>query len=441
MSTDDGQPRHAIHANRTGDAPLPTARSPLPPRGGLQGHRVVLGISGSIACYKAADIASKLTQAGAAVDTVMTPSATKFITPLALRSVTGRPVHVDMYDPATDAAEAHIALARQADAVLVAPASATTLARIAHGLAEEMVSLTVLATRAPVLVAPAMDNQMWTNAATAVNVETLRARGIAFVGPGIGRLASGHNGPGRLEETSVVLGALRALLGRDGDLAGRRIVVSAGGTREPLDPVRYISNHSSGKMGYALAEAARDRGASVTLIATPSTEALEMPYGVTRVPVTRTVEMRDAVLAACREADALIMAAAPADFQAAETAEHKIKKRGGALAIELEPTPDILEAVADAELPVVRVGFAAETRDLLTYAREKVARKGLDLIVANDVTAPDAGFGVDTNRVTVLDRDGAAEEWPLLSKAEVAHRILDRVLQALRARPSDRSVS
>jgi phosphopantothenoylcysteine decarboxylase/phosphopantothenate--cysteine ligase len=419
-------------------APRTTHRSSAP-HGGLAGRRVVLGISGSIACYKAADIASKLTQAGALVDTVMTPSATKFITPLALRSVTGRAVYVDMFDPETDVAEAHVALARSADAVLVAPASATTIARIAHGLAEEMVSLTVLATRAPVLLAPAMDNQMWNNPATVANVETLQGRGIAFVGPGIGRLASGHSGPGRLEDTPVVLGALRALLGRDGDLTGRRIVVSAGGTQEPLDPVRYITNHSSGKMGYAIAEAARDRGATVTLVATPGTAGLEVPYGVRRVQATRTVEMRDAVLEACREADALIMSAAPADFQPLTAAEHKIKKTGAALTLELEPTPDILQAVHEAELPVLRVGFAAETRDLIAYAREKLARKGLDMIVANDVTAADAGFGVDTNRVTIVDRDGTAEEWPLMSKSEVAHRLLDRVRDALSAGRSSRS--
>ena len=263
-----------------------------PPDSGLPlaDRRVVLGICGSIACYKAADIASKLTQAGATVDAVMTPAAARFITPLAIRSLTGRPVYVDMFDPETDVAEAHIALARRADAVLVAPASATTLARIAYGLAEDMVSLTVLATRAPVLFAPAMDNQMWSNAATAANVETLRTRGIAFVGPGTGRLASGHSGAGRLEETPVVLGALRALLGREGDLAGRRVVVTAGGTQEPLDPVRFISNHSSGKMGYALAEAARDRGATVTLIATPGTAALIASLGL---PVRQVGKLSD----------------------------------------------------------------------------------------------------------------------------------------------------
>lgn len=416
--------------------------APLAPDQPLAGRTVVLGISGSIASYKAAELASRLTQAGALVDTVMTPAAAKFITPLALRSLTGRPVYLDMYDATSGLAEAHVALARRADAVLVAPVSATTLARLAHGSAEEMVSLTVLATRAPVLLAPAMDNQMWENAATVANVATLRAHGLAFVGPAVGRLASGHSGAGRLEESATILGALRQLLGRGGDLAGRQLVVSAGGTREPLDPVRYIGNHSSGKMGFAFAEAARDRGAAVTLIATPSTEALPTPYGVERITVARTEQMRDAVLAACAGADALIMAAAPADFQPDGAADHKIKKHGDdGLHLHLSPTPDILAAVAAAGLPLVRVGFAAETRDLLTYATEKMARKRLDLIVANDVTAAGAGFGVDTNRVTVLDPTGAAEPWPLMSKLAVAHRVLDRVQALLAARNADHPVS
>jgi phosphopantothenoylcysteine decarboxylase/phosphopantothenate--cysteine ligase len=394
----------------------------------LAGKTVVLGISGSIAAYKAADIASKLVQAGVHVDTCMTPAAAKFITPLALRSLTGRAVYTNMFDPEAETAEAHVALARRADAVLVAPATATTIARIAQGMAEDMVSLTVLATRAPVLVAPAMDNHMWENAATRANVTLLRERGVTFVGPAVGRLASGHSGAGRLESTERILGALRALLGRDGDLAGRHIVVSAGGTQEPIDPVRYVSNHSSGKMGFAIAEAARDRGARVTLVATPSTAALETPYAVERVPATRTEDMRDAVLDACRDADALILAAAPADFTPAASAEHKIKKDGsGHLSLSLAETPDILQAVRDAGLPVLRVGFAAESRDLVAYAREKVVRKGLAFIVANDITAAGAGFGTDTNLVTLIGPDGEPEHLPLLSKYDVAMRILDRV--------------
>lgn len=398
----------------------------------LDGKHIVLGICGSIACYKAADVASKLVQAGATVDACMTPAATRFITPLAIRSLTGRPVYVDMFDPEAETAEAHVALARRADAMLIAPATATTIARLANGMAEDMVSLTALATRAPVLLAPAMDNHMWANPATEANVGILRARGVAFVGPGVGRLASGHSGAGRLETTERILGALRQLLGAVGDLAGRHVVVSAGGTQEPIDPVRYISNHSSGKMGFALAEAARDRGARVTLIATPSTAAIETPYGVERVTVTRTADMRDAVLAAAAAADALIMAAAPADFTPGAAAEHKIKKDGsGWLTLELEETPDILQAVHRAGLPVVRVGFAAESRDVVAYARDKVARKGLDLIAANDITAEGAGFGADTNIVTLVDAAGEAVQLPIMTKYEVAMRILDRVAALL----------
>jgi phosphopantothenoylcysteine decarboxylase/phosphopantothenate--cysteine ligase len=401
----------------------------------LAGKHIVLGITGSIASYKAADIASRLTQAGALVDTCMTPAATRFITPLAIRALTGRPVYVDMFDPEAETAEAHVALARRADAVLVAPATATTLAHLAQGSAEDMVALTVLATRAPVLLAPAMDNQMWENPATRANVARLRERGMAFVGPAVGRLASGHVGAGRLEAPETILGALRLLLGRNGDLAGRHIVVTAGGTQEPIDPVRFISNHSSGKMGFAVAEAARDRGARVTLIATPATAALETPYGVERRTVVRTVDMRDAVLAACRQADALVMAAAPADFSPTAAAEHKIKKDGsGRLVLELEETPDILRAVQQAGLDVVRVAFAAETQRVVEYAREKLLRKGVQLVAANDVTAPGAGFGTDTNLVTLIDAAGTVEALPLLPKYDVAMRILDRVVALLRER-------
>jgi phosphopantothenoylcysteine decarboxylase/phosphopantothenate--cysteine ligase len=398
----------------------------------LAGKTVVLGISGSIAAYKAADVASKLVQAGVTVDACMTPAATRFITPLAIRSLTGRPVYVDMFDPDAETAEAHVALARRADAVLVAPATATTIARIACGAADDMVSLTVLATRAPVLIAPAMDNQMWENPATRANVETLRGRGLAFVGPAVGRLASGHSGAGRLETTERILGALRQVLGRGGDLAGRHIVVSAGGTQEPIDPVRYISNHSSGKMGFALAEAARDRGARVTLVATPSTAALETPYGVERVTVMRTADMRDAVVGACMHADAVVMAAAPADFTPVATAEHKIKKDGsGRLVLELEETPDILRSLQQAGVPSVRVGFAAESHNVVEYAREKILRKGIDFIAANDITAEGAGFGTDTNLVTLIGADGSIERLPLLPKYDVAMRILDRVAALL----------
>jgi phosphopantothenoylcysteine decarboxylase/phosphopantothenate--cysteine ligase len=346
-----------------------------------------------------------------------------------MRSVTRRPVFVDMFDPASELAEEHVELARRADAVLVAPATATTIARLAHGLADDVVSLTVLATRAPVLVAPAMDSQMYENAATQANLATLRERGVIIVGPAEGRLASGRLGLGRLVDTDVLLGALRYVLGQRGDLAGRKVVVSAGGTREPLDPVRFIGNYSSGKMGYALAEAARDRGAEVVLVSAAT--ALATPYGVTVVPVGRAAEMRDAVAAHCQDADALIMAAAVADYEPASPAEHKIKRKGEAMVIELRETPDILASVRG---DFVRVGFAAESRDLEENARDKLQRKGLDLIVANDVTAPGSGFGSDTNRVVILDASGAVERLPLLSKRQVADRILDRVVPLLKER-------
>ena len=395
----------------------------------LANRVIVLGVTGSIAAYKAADIASKLTQEGALVDVVMTEAATRFVTPLTMRSVTRRPVFVDMFDPASELAEEHVELARRADAVLVAPATATTIARLAHGLADDVVSLTVLATRAPVLVAPAMDYQMYENAATQANLATLRERGMTIVGPAEGRLASGRLGLGRLVDTDVLLGALRCVLGERGDLAGRKIVVSAGGTREPLDPVRFIGNYSSGKMGYALAEAARDRGAEVVLVSAAT--ALPAPYGVTVVPVGRAAEMRDAVAAQCQDADALIMAAAVADYEPASPAEHKIKRKGEAMVIELRETPDILASVRG---DFVRVGFAAESRDLEENARDKLQRKSLDLIVANDVTAPGSGFGSDTNRVVILDASGGVERLPLLSKRQVADRILDRVVPLLEGR-------
>jgi phosphopantothenoylcysteine decarboxylase/phosphopantothenate--cysteine ligase len=399
----------------------------------LRNRHIALGITGSIAAYKAADLASKITQAGAQVDVLMTEGATRFITPLTLRSLTGRPVFLDMYDPNTELAEEHVAIARRADAVIVAPASATTIARLAQGLAGDVVSLTVLATSAPVLIAPAMDHQMFEHAATQANLRALRERGYEIVGPAEGRLASGHTGKGRLVETDVLLGALRYVLGRDGDLAGRRVVVSAGGTREPLDPVRFISNYSSGKMGYALAEAARDRGADVTLVSTVG--SLPLPYGVGIVTVETVAQMRDAVLAATKHADALIMAAAVSDYRPVERAGHKMKKGPDRKSIELERNADFLLEVPDS---VLKVGFAAETDDLVDNAQAKLVDKRLDLIAANDVTAPGAGFAVDTNVVTILDRSGGREELPLMSKYDVAQRLLDRVAALLDERPTAR---
>ncbi len=395
----------------------------------LKDRRIALGVTGSIAAYKAADVVSKLRQAGAQVDVVMTAAAARFIAPLTLRSLSGGPVLIDMFDPSTELAVEHIEIARRAEAVLVAPATANTIAKLAQGLADDMVSLTVLATQAPVLVAPAMDHQMYENSATQANLQTLRERGCTIVGPAEGRLASGRMGRGRLVETDVLVGALKQALARRGDLAGRRLVVTAGGTREPLDPVRFISNYSSGKMGYALAEAARDRGAEVTLVSTVT--ALPCPYGVELRSVETVAEMREAVLAACEGADALIMAAAVADYRPAERGSRKVKKGPERVSVEMEKTPDFLLEVTGS---IVKVGFAAETNDLLANARKKLDEKGLDLIAANDLTAPGSGFAVDTNQVTLIDTSGKMDELPLMPKYEVAHRLLDRVVGLLRER-------
>ncbi|MBF6601148.1 MAG: bifunctional phosphopantothenoylcysteine decarboxylase/phosphopantothenate--cysteine ligase CoaBC [Dehalococcoidia bacterium] len=395
----------------------------------LAGKRVVLGVCGSIASYKAADAASKLTQAGALVDVILTASAQRFVSPLAFRALTRRPVYTGMYDPAATTAEEHVELARAADALLIAPASATTIARLAFGLADDMLALTALATTAPLLLAPAMDAQMWEHPATRSNVATLRGRGAIVVGPDEGRLASGRTGAGRLVDTATLLGALRQALGSAGDLAGRRIVVSAGGTQEPLDPVRYIGNRSSGKMGFAIAEAARDRGAAVTLVS--GRVALPTPSGVERVDVATTAEMAAAIRAATAACDALIMAAAPADFRPPAAASQKIKRAGEGLTLSLVPTEDIIAGLRGS---FVKVGFAAETQDLRENARGKIARKGLDLIVANDVGADGAGFGTETNLVTLIDASGACEELPLQSKYDVGMRVLDRVVALLGVR-------
>jgi len=388
----------------------------------LKDKVVVVGVTGSIAAFKAADLASKLVQGGASVDVVMTPTATEFVTPLTFRAVTQGSVIVDMFEAGVE----HVELARRADVVVVAPATAATISRLAHGLAEDMVSLTVLATKAPVLVCPAMDSQMFENPATQANLETLQGRGMTIVGPEIGRLASGRMGLGRLADVEIILGAIRYVLGRQGDLAGRKVVVTAGGTREPIDPVRYVGNYSSGKMGYAMAEAARDRGAEVVLVSAPT--ALPTPYGVRLAPVQRAAEMRDAVVQECRDAQALVMAAAVADYQPTATAEQKMKRRAKTLSLELTRTPDIL---AEAGKGLIRVGFAAESEDLVANARRKLESKGLDLIVANDITGPETAFDADTNRVVILDRAGGEEHLPVMTKYEVAQRILDRVVELL----------
>jgi phosphopantothenoylcysteine decarboxylase/phosphopantothenate--cysteine ligase len=392
----------------------------------LKDRTVVLGITGSIAAFKAADLASRLTQGGARVYTVMTPSAQEFITPLTIRSLTNQPVITDMFDPDSEFAVQHVALAQMADILVIAPATANIIAKLAHGLADDMLSLTVLATRAPVVLAPAMDADMYQNPTTQDNLAKLKSLGFTIIGPAYGRLASGQEGWGRLVETETILGIIRQTLGREGDLAGKRLVVTAGGTQEPLDPVRHLTNRSSGRMGYALAEAARDRGARALLIAAPT--ALPDPIGMELVKVRTAQEMRDAVMEATSGADALIMAAAVADFRPFRAEERKIKKGKESLALELTRTPDILQ---EARGNFLRVGFAAESENLVENATRKLGEKGLDLIVANQAGGPEDAFGTESSQVTIIDRKGKAESLPLLSKAEVAHRILDRVAEML----------
>jgi phosphopantothenoylcysteine decarboxylase/phosphopantothenate--cysteine ligase len=393
----------------------------------MEGKTVVLGVTGSIAAYKAAELASQLTQLGAKVEVVMTEAATEFITPLTFRNITGRPVVAKMFDLASEYSIEHVALAEAADVVVVAPATANIIAKIAAGIADDMLCCTVLATKAPVILAPAMHEAMYENPVTQDNLDKLKSRGFTVVGPAYGRLASGAVGMGRLVDVNEILDTIHQVLDRSCDLTGKRIVVTAGGTQESIDPVRCLTNRSSGKMGYALAEAARDRGAEVVLVSAPS--SLPKPVGVDGVNVATAQEMYEAVKKAVTKADALIMAAAVADYRPKKISKSKIKReRASSLTLELERTPDI---VGEVKGKFLRIGFAAESEDLVPNAKQKLGEKGLDLIVANDITAKDSGIGADNNQVVIIDRKGKIEELPLLPKREVADRILDKVVQLL----------
>ncbi len=397
----------------------------------LRGKRIVLGVTGSIAAYKAVGLASALHQAGAIVDVALTPDAQRFVQSLSFQAITHRPAFADLWAPGIETDIAHVTLGRESDLLLVAPATAHTLAKLANGLADDPVSVTALAARCPLVVAPAMDAGMYRHPATEANLRVLRERGAVVIEPEEGRLASGLVGLGRLASQETILDVVRATLGAGGDLAGRTVVVSAGGTQEPIDPVRAITNRSSGKMGYAIAEAARDRGARVVLVTAPT--ALRTPGGVEVRRIERAEELLAAIRSIYGEADALIMAAAVADFRVARAAGQKVKRGDEALELRLVPNPDILRETATllvARHPV-RVGFAAETEQLAAHAREKLERKQLDLVVGNDVTAPGSGFGADTNQVTLFWRDGRRDDLPLLSKADVAERVLDAVVGLL----------
>lgn len=408
----------------------------------LADQRIVLGVTGSIAAFKAADLASKLVQAGAVVDVIMTEAAQKFITPLTFQAVTGRPVYTDLWK--SDSSDnlpthiAHVGLAEGANLLVIAPATAHHIAKIAYGMADDLLSITALAVTCPVLVAPAMDGHMYEHNATAENIQRLRGRGIMIVEPEMGRMASGMVGRGRLPEVPILLGMIRHALGREwGPLTDRRVVVTAGGTHEAIDPVRFISNHSSGKQGYAVAQAALDAGAAVTLITTPT--GLPQPVGAKLIAVESASEMLEAVLEQVDGADALIMAAAVADFRPVESADQKIKKKAKGLTLELERTEDILETVGKRRLetgdPRVLVGFAAETQDLLRNAKTKLEKKNADFIVANDVSQMGAGFAIDTNIVTILGADGSVVSLPQQTKTSVAEAIIQRVAARLQTVP------
>ena len=395
----------------------------------LSNKRIILGVTGSIAAYKAADLASKLTQAGAQVDVILTDSAQKFVTPLTFQSVTGRRAYTDADLWGDEAHVLHVGLGHAADLLVIAPCTANTLAKLAHGEANTLLTVTALAATCPLLLAPAMDGGMYDHAATQENLDTLRKRGAAIIEPAEGHLASGLTGKGRLPETNELIGHIRLTLGREGCLAHRKVIVTAGGTQEPLDPVRVLTNKSSGKQGYALAQAALDAGAEVTLITTPT--SLTPPVGANVVHVQTAKQMLDAVLNESTNADVLIMAAAVADFRPKHAASDKIKKEGGVPQIELEGTEDILKAVANRRSEVKRLkmvaGFAAESQNLIENASNKLKSKGLDMIAANDISATDAGFSVETNRVTLLFADGRRESLSLMSKMEVAEIMIERI--------------
>jgi len=408
----------------------------------LQGKHIVLGVCGGIDAYKAADLTSKLQQAGALVDVVLTERAAEFVRPLIFSALSHRPVYADLWEPTGEAAARHIELGTGADLLLIAPATANSIARLAHGLADDMLSDVALASPAPLLLAPAMEHHMYEHPATQANLRLLAERGATIIPPEVGHLASGEVGVGRFPETATILGYVRRLLGREGELEGRHVVVTAGGSQEPIDPVRFIGNRSSGRMGFALAEEARDRGAEVLLIA--GAVSVAAPAGIELRHAHTALEMQAAVREAAAGADVLVMAAAVADYRVERPAAHKIKKGSaaenadGSLTLRLVRNPDILAELAD--MPgiqgLVRVGFAAETADLAANAASKLAQKRLDLLVANDVSKTGSGFGTTTNEVAILHAGGRIEHLSLQPKTAVAAAIWDRITPLLRARQS-----
>ena len=409
----------------------------------FEDKRIVLAVTGSIAVYKVADLASKLTQAGAIVDVIMTEAATRFIAPLTFQALTGRAVYTNMWTTESAGAlpthVAHVGLGEHADLMIVAPCTANSLAKLANGFSDDLVSLTALTLRCPLIVAPAMDGAMYNNRATVQNVETIKARGVIVIEPDEGRFASGFFGKGRLPETPALMGYIRQTLAVTGPLTGKTVVVTAGGTREAIDPVRYITNHSSGKQGYAIAQSAIDMGANVVLIST--VDNLPLPVGAAHVLVHSAEEMLSAVSLALDGADVLVMAAAVADYRPANVASQKIKKStdtSTGLTIEMTRTPDILMEIKalreQRNLSPIVVGFAAESQDLLTNATSKLRRKGLDFIVANNIMANDAGFQSDDNRVVIISADESQTSLGLMPKSQVAEHLMNKVASTIALR-------
>ena len=397
----------------------------------LKDRFVVLAVTGSIAVYKVIELARRMTQAGATVQVVMTPGATQFVQPLTFQALTYRPVEVEMFGTFDDRATGHVAMGQHADVIVVAPATAHTIARLAHGFADDLIGTTVLASHAPLVIAPAMETHMWANPATQANVETLRDRGATIVEPESGELASGLVGQGRLASLEAIGAAIEDALTMSSALAGKRVIVTAGPTLEPIDPVRVVTNRSSGKMGYAIAAAAQRAGAEVTLVSGPT--ALRAPAGVSMVQIETAQELSDAVLAALPRADAVVMAAAVADYRPAKASRRKLKKReqGDEVSLALVRTPDVLEAIVAKRDPrTLAIGFKAETGEAVAEASRMLRDKRLDLVVANDVTADGSHFGGDTNQVTFVSADGV-EALPLLSKRDVARRLVAKIAERL----------
>ena len=401
----------------------------------LKGKTVVLGVCGGIAAYKAVDVVSRLVKLGATVHVIMTAAAVQFVAPLTFREISGQPVYTTMWEEPKLWNVEHIALARRADLFVIAPATANMIAKIANGIADDFLSTTVMATPAPVLLAPAMNTEMFQSAATQANLKTLESRGFKIMTPASGMLACGTEGIGRLPEPEAIVERITAHFEVGKSMRGLRLLITAGGTREAIDPVRYIGNRSSGKMGYAIAAVAAERGAEVTLVSGPV--SLAVPAGVKRVSVESALEMREAVLAAFPATDVVIKAAAVADYRPEVVSEQKIKKNSANLTVELTKNPDILAELGKIKTGQFLVGFAAETQELVANATEKLRRKNLDMLVANDVTLPGAGFESETNIVKLLSKDGRVEELPQMSKQSLAGLLLDRVMLQINAQKND----